>query len=169
LILSCSGCAELLQKAPEKVPIAPAPKRVESPEFIPIDIEEPKEPEKLIHLVRWPGETLSIIAKWYTGELDNWEDLAAANPDLNPHLLFINTKICIPDNLIKNREPMPKKFMSKFTKKEKKAAMDSRDTPLPTRKDNGLKQENDSTEKEDDSTEKKDDVILFGPRKYHKE
>ena len=34
----------------------------------------------LVHKVRYPGESVSIIAGWYTGEIDNWKVLAEVNP-----------------------------------------------------------------------------------------
>jgi hypothetical protein len=73
-----------------------------------------------VHKVRWPGETLSVIAKWYTGDFDNWKALTKANPKLNPNRMFIGTKILIPEDLVKNREPMPQEFLGKFASKGKK-------------------------------------------------
>ncbi|HBN26306.1 MAG TPA: hypothetical protein DD405_02425 [Desulfobacteraceae bacterium] len=29
-----------------------------------------------IHSVKWPGETIKIIAKWYTGDITNWKSIA---------------------------------------------------------------------------------------------
>ena len=37
------------------------------------------------HTVRWPGESMSLIAKWYTGSAKNWRKLAKANPRINPN------------------------------------------------------------------------------------
>jgi hypothetical protein len=73
-----------------------------------------------VHKVRWPGETLSVIAKWYTGDFDNWKALIKANPKLNPNRMLIGTKILIPKKLVKNREPMPQEFLGKFASKRKK-------------------------------------------------
>jgi hypothetical protein len=73
-----------------------------------------------VHRVRWPGETLSVIAKWYTDDFANWKALAKANPKLNPNRMLIGTKIRIPEDLVKNREPMPQEFLGKFASKQKK-------------------------------------------------
>ena len=37
------------------------------------------------HRVKWSGETLSLIAKWYTGSYGNWKAIAQANSGLNPN------------------------------------------------------------------------------------
>lgn len=73
-----------------------------------------------VHTVRWSGETLSVIAKWYTGKFENWRALVKVNPKLNPNRIFIGSKILIPEDLLKNREPMPQDFLGKFASKRKK-------------------------------------------------
>ena len=81
--------------------------------------ESPQSPAPCVHTVRWSGETLSVIAKWYTGRFDNWRALVKANPKLNPKRMFIGSKILIPEDLLQNREPMPKEFLGKFASKGK--------------------------------------------------
>jgi len=73
-----------------------------------------------VHTVRWSGETLSVIAKWYTGKFENWRALVKVNPKLKPNRIFIGSKILIPEDLVKNREPMPRKFLGKSASKRKK-------------------------------------------------
>ena len=51
----------------------------------------------LVHTVRWKGESLSIIAKWYTGEAGNWRLLAEHNPLKDPDRIGIGDRIAIPD------------------------------------------------------------------------
>ena len=65
-----------------------------------------------VHEVQWPGENLSLIAKWYTGSSDNWGALAKLNPKLNPNLIHIGDKIAIPQSLLQREEPMPRSFLS---------------------------------------------------------
>jgi hypothetical protein len=72
-----------------------------------------------VHKVRWSGETLSVIAKWYTGDFENWEAITKANPKINPNRMFIGSKILIPGDLVKNREPMPQEFLGKVASKGK--------------------------------------------------
>ena len=47
----------------------------------------------VVHEVQWPKETMEIVAKWYTGAIDNWELLADANPNINPESLSPGSKI----------------------------------------------------------------------------
>jgi hypothetical protein len=82
-----------------------------------------------VHTVQWPRETLSIIAKWYTGKFKNWKALVDANPKLKPNRIFIGSKILIPEDFLKTRESMPLEFLAKFTSKKKKKASPS--TPPP--------------------------------------
>ena len=69
------------------------------------------------HKVRWEGETLSLIAKWYTGSQKNWKVLAKNNSWLEPNDLSIGHKIFIPRNLLKTKKPMPRDFV--FASKSK--------------------------------------------------
>jgi hypothetical protein len=64
-----------------------------------------------IHEVRYPGETLSIIAKWYTGDVKNWRALTKVNPKLNPNHIIIGARIRIPRKLLNTRKPMPRNFI----------------------------------------------------------
>ncbi|MGD2187912.1 MAG: LysM domain-containing protein, partial [Desulfobacterales bacterium] len=65
------------------------------------------------HKVQWPGETLSLIAKWYTGHYGNWKALAKANPGLNPNRIAIGNIINIPTEIMKLKEPLPRKYVAK--------------------------------------------------------
>jgi hypothetical protein len=67
--------------------------------------------------VRYSGETISIIAAWYTGDGENWKALVRANPKIDPKLISEGNEILIPERLLKTREPMPKKFVSRFYSK----------------------------------------------------
>ena len=69
------------------------------------------------HKVRWEGETLSLIAKWYTGSQKNWKVLAKDNPWLEPNNLSTGHKIFIARNLLKTKKPMPRDFV--FASKSK--------------------------------------------------
>jgi hypothetical protein len=78
-----------------------------------------------IHRIRWKGETLFIISKWYTGSGKNWKALSKANPKLNPNRMSINDNIVIPENLIKYRKPMPLSFLSSFIRKKSVPSFES--------------------------------------------
>ena len=79
-----------------------------------------------VHEIQWKAETLSIISKWYTGDSQNWKSLADANPNINPHSLFLGNRIFIPSHLVKTRDPMTKEFLTscynQLSKKKKKPA-----------------------------------------------
>lgn len=59
------------------------------------------------HTCRWSGETLSDVSLWYTKDVKNWKQLAAANPDVNPKKIPLGSQINIPLNLLKTRKPLP--------------------------------------------------------------
>lgn len=64
-----------------------------------------------VHRVDDRGQTLGRIARWYTGEFDNWKKLAGkANPDLTQccAALRIGREIFIPRDLMVRTDPMPK-------------------------------------------------------------
>jgi hypothetical protein len=77
--------------------------------------EDSPEVTPFIHTVRWSGETLSVVAQWYTGKHGNWKAVAKANPALNPHRIFKGNEIVIPEKLLETRKPMPKRFVVKAT------------------------------------------------------
>lgn len=86
------------------------------------DSELEPEPESYIHTVSLEGETLSLIAKWYTGDLGNWKALAEANPGIDPNRIFMGDEILIPEDLLVTRDPMPQSFLDQAYSKKKPAA-----------------------------------------------
>lgn len=78
-------------------------------------------PAPYYHRVRYSGETLSLIAKWYTGDFENWQALTRANPKLNPNRITAGDRIRIPRKLLHTKKPMPRSFVvgSAKTKKPK--------------------------------------------------
>lgn len=80
-----------------------------------------EESEKyFVHQVKWPNESLSIIAKWYTGSLMNWKLLARANPQMKPTVIHNGDRIRIPVNMLKTRDPMPEAFVDELVQSLKK-------------------------------------------------
>jgi hypothetical protein len=65
------------------------------------------------HRVKWHGETLSLIARWYTGSYGNWKAIAQANPGLNPNRIVVGDTINIPPERMKTRKPLPRKVVCK--------------------------------------------------------
>ena len=62
------------------------------------------------HTVKYRGETLYMIAKWYTGDGNNWKKLMNSNPNLNTILPF-GEQIHIPDSMLINKTAMPKEYI----------------------------------------------------------
>lgn len=130
-LIVCSGCASAPEPAPATEVIQPPP----SP--------PPPKVTYYTHAVKWPGESLSIIAGWYTGDVQNWKDLAEANPDINPNRIHEGMKILIPENMITTKAVMTKDYVDSYYPKPKKAA------PKPSA-----------------SHPKEEEPVLFGPKQY---
>lgn len=92
-------------------------REIEKPE---VAYVEPVAPVQFLHKIRYQGESLSLIAKWYTGKTGKWKAIAAANPEVIPERMKIDQIIYIPDNLLKNRTPMPKNFVDDNRPRRKK-------------------------------------------------
>lgn len=60
------------------------------------------------HQVKYPGETLAMIAGWYTGNPENWRQIAKVNPGLNANIIKIGDVIRIPQELVIKTDPLPK-------------------------------------------------------------
>jgi len=70
-------------------------------------------PDYFKHKVQWSGETMSLIAKWYTGRYGNWKAVAKENPGLNPNRIVVGNIINIPTEMLKSKEPLPRKVVAK--------------------------------------------------------
>jgi hypothetical protein len=123
-ILNCCAYQHSpLQPAPE-VPPAPTEVKPETPVAAPdtsaLEIPAPATPEPrfYLHKVRWPEETLSHIAKWYTGSVKNWKAIAKVNPELDPKKIDTGDTISIPEDLLTSRKPMPLSFMHSSVRKK---------------------------------------------------
>ncbi|MCX5876529.1 MAG: hypothetical protein NT087_09630 [Deltaproteobacteria bacterium] len=98
-----------------------------------------------VHTVEWPGETLPMIAQWYTGNKDNGKILAKTNPGISSERLVVDDQILIPLDLVKNNKKMPKEFFSTFSAK----------SPAGPKK---------SSSKTKQAVEKKEDFQPYGPK-----
>ena len=108
------------------------------------------------HVVKWPGETLQNIAKWYTGHAGNWKLLANANPQIDYNNLLKGNTIFIPSNLLKTRKALPKSFISTSHEKRKPKASRGIKKPSGTTKS--------ETPPKPQKKEEKDEFELFGPK-----
>jgi hypothetical protein len=110
--------------------------------------------------VKYSGETLSIIAKWYTGDADNWQALTKANPKLNPNRINVGDKIRIPRKLLNTRRPMTRSFVVASTKKKQQKAPST--TPSEAKTTTTAKKEEPPPP---ESSSKEPEVLeLFGPK-----
>ena len=90
------------EKAPHAPPVAPSP----AP---PAQITtEPPAPigDYLFHKV-YAGETLATIAKWYSGNANNWKVLASHNLDKEPFKLKAQEVVRIPLTLASANKAQP--------------------------------------------------------------
>jgi hypothetical protein len=152
----CFGC--IIGIVPVEEEPSPTPPRMESSSDVPQELrQEPEptppikaepEPEQkkalYVHTVKWSGETVSIIAAWYTGDQQNWKALAQANLQINPLQICEGDKILIPDHLLKTREPLPREFIKRFYSKSQKEK---------------------SRPKAEDTQAQEEEPKLFGPKK----
>ncbi|MCB0332156.1 MAG: LysM peptidoglycan-binding domain-containing protein [Bdellovibrionales bacterium] len=64
------------------------------------------------HKIKYPGETLWLIANWYTGDGKNWKTLQELNTSLRHNRLRIGDTVRIPSSLLKRTSPLPKPKLS---------------------------------------------------------
>lgn len=79
---------------------------------VPVEASAGTSPERtyFTHEVRFRGETLARIARWYTGTYDTWREIALANEDLSsPNRgLRIHSEVKIPIELVVREAPFPR-------------------------------------------------------------
>lgn len=100
--------------APAPAPRGAAPAQPAVPGGAPAAARPAGPPAYYTHTVRYYGESVSIIAAWYTGAIENWKALAEANPGIDPNRIVVGDKLRIPEELMTKREPMPKEFVDSF-------------------------------------------------------
>jgi len=127
MLLGCAQVATQSRPVPAERPadaeprpsVRPeAPGQVEPPSPVtPESIGEAEaalvKPEPLfyLHVVRWQGETLPLIAQWYTASSDNWKQIKKANPGIDPNRITPGNRILIPTSVLKEPRPMPFDFL----------------------------------------------------------
>ena len=90
-----------------------------------------------LHTVQWPGESLSLIAAWYTGDPRNWTILAAINGGDGSDAVRASEVILIPKALLTTETPMPRAFVDFYTQRDsgrlpRKAPPQARRNPKPS-------------------------------------
>lgn len=77
----------------------------------PAESSAPSQEPDLEHRVQYQGETLGLIARWYTGRSQNWTAIRDANPGLRPERINLGQVIMIPRALVVEERPMPRDFV----------------------------------------------------------
>ena len=118
-----------------------------------------------IHTVKLPDESISIIAKWFTGDLMNWEVLAKCNPTINPNRIFLGDNIRIPRNIITRKDPMTPAFVmeSQPSPKKKKVKNPAYVTAEPSQKEKPVPADISASEPVEA------EPLLFGPKGFSKD
>lgn len=120
IIVLCAGCATSDGQKPQgqerlsppAVTGPPAPAEPTTPKTV--------EEKYYIHTIKWSGETISIIAGWYTGDIQNWRTLAEANPEIDPNKVSIGMRLRIPERIMTTKAPMTKEHVDSFYAKGKR-------------------------------------------------
>jgi hypothetical protein len=118
------GCSVNQPAVPEKIPPTTSVPDSQPQQAFPQEVRPlpPPEVKYLNHKIKWSGENLILISRWYTGSANNWKRLAKANPGIDPRRIKIGDSILIPEDLLKTRRPMPIEFLSSATDKKKEPA-----------------------------------------------
>ena len=125
----------------------PATPRDKPPQTEQLGPEKPKT-TYYTHIIKWPGENLIRIARWYTGSEKNWQRIVEANPAIDPKRIKIGDSILIPEDLMKTHEPMPRRYLAPVVPPDKKKV------PIKTKE---------ASELSEKSRPKTEEVELFGP------
>lgn len=138
------GCSLIQPIIPEdKPPVTPPPPKPVSiqpptiepqPKSQPKQIAPPPEVKYLTHTIKWSGENLIRISRWYTGSGNNWLRLVDANPSIDPRRIKIGDSIRIPESLLKTREPMPISYLSSILEQQNTSSAPPAE-PTPSTKD----------------------------------
>jgi hypothetical protein len=91
----------------------------------------------ILHTVQWQGESLTLIAAWYTGDPRNWTILAAINGGDGSDAVRASEVILIPKALLTTETHMPRAFVDFYTQRDTgllppKAPPQARRNPKPS-------------------------------------
>jgi hypothetical protein len=80
--------------------------------------EDASDEDMYLHTVQWPGETLALIAEWYTGDSKNWTVLSDFNAGYGSDAVQLSQVILIPKFLLITTTPMPRSFVAPLPQPE---------------------------------------------------
>lgn len=69
------------------------------------------------HYVKYQGETLGLIASWYTGSPNNWKAILQHNPGLDPRRIRKGDLVQVPRSFMVKDVPMTQKFVASKQRK----------------------------------------------------
>jgi hypothetical protein len=120
-----------------------------------------------IHTVTLSDESLSIIAKWFTGNLMNWEALAKCNPTINPNRIFLGNTIRIPRVIMTRHTAMTREFVEESQPRPKRQK-----GTIPSHTEDTTPAETETTPaavQADPEPVEEDEPLLFGPKGYSRD
>jgi len=85
-------------------------------------VEEIPVENSLRHIVAYEGETLGLIAAWYTGDFSNWKMIKEHNEGLDPNRIMLGDVIEIPETLLVRDDSLPFRMVSERKKDARKTA-----------------------------------------------
>lgn len=88
----------------------------------------------ILHPVRFPGESLSMISSWYTGDQANWERIADYNARYVEGVLHQGETVRIPLALVVRNVILPESYVREFNAQIAEPGA-TKQTPLPTEVD----------------------------------
>ena len=68
----------------------------------------------ILHPIRFPGESLSMIASWHTGDQANWERIADYNAHYVKGVIRQGETVRIPLALVVRNEQLPESYVREF-------------------------------------------------------
>lgn len=99
------------------------------------------------HVVQ-SGETLGMIADWYTGKSSNWTQIMSVNPGLRPERLKPGQIVLIPRSILIKDTPIPKGYVAKKRGAGNTTGVDSANTGS-VKTDTGTPTKTDTVKEED--------------------
>ncbi len=121
----CSGCTPMQKWLQPQHKDMQKNQKIRHP-----DINKVQKIKLYQYTIRWPGETLSIISKWYTGSVNNWKIIALTNPKIHANSLGIGTILLIPADIVIRHQSMPQTFLIKFKKKRPNGKQTKKKVPV---------------------------------------
>ena len=113
LVLLNYGCTGFKPKVapPTSIEQAPSARPSATPVNKKLPIAHYRDRRYYVHQVRWPNETLALIAQWYTGRRANWQALSRATPNLRHNRLRQGDVVFIPLDMLQTAKPMPEQYV----------------------------------------------------------